>query len=67
MLKTYYQLTKPGIIYGNAMAAIAGFFLASKHQINLFLLLAMLIGLSLIIASSCVFNNFWDADIDAKM
>jgi protoheme IX farnesyltransferase len=67
MFKLYYQLTKPGIIYGNAITAIAGFFLASKGHINFLLLIAMLMGLSLIIGSSCVFNNVYDADIDAKM
>jgi protoheme IX farnesyltransferase len=67
MIKNYYQLTKPGIIYGNAMTAIAGFFLASRSHINFFLLIAMLVGLSFIIGSSCAFNNVWDADIDGKM
>lgn len=67
MLKAYYQLTKPGIIYGNALTAAAGFFLASKGHISWRLLLAMLIGLSLVIGASCTLNNVFDADIDAKM
>ncbi len=67
MLKAYYNLAKPGIVYGNAVTAAAGFFLASKGGVNFFLLVAMLVGLSLAIASSCVLNNVWDADIDAKM
>jgi protoheme IX farnesyltransferase len=64
---TYYWLTKPGIIYGNAITAGAGFFVASKGHVSLSLLLAMLIGLSLVIASACVFNNYIDRDIDAVM
>ncbi len=67
IIKTYYQLTKPGIIYGNAITAAAGFFLAAKAHINFGLFLVMLIGLSLVIASGCVFNNCIDRDIDAKM
>jgi protoheme IX farnesyltransferase len=67
VIKTYYQLTKPGIIYGNAITAAAGFFLASKGHINLVLFLAMIFGLSFIIGSSCAFNNVYDAEIDAKM
>jgi protoheme IX farnesyltransferase len=67
MIKNFYRLTKPGIIYGNAITATAGFFLASKGHISWFLFAAMLIGLSLVIASGCVFNNIFDADIDAKM
>ncbi|MFZ2832038.1 MAG: protoheme IX farnesyltransferase, partial [Minisyncoccia bacterium] len=30
MIKDYYSLTKPGIIYGNAITVVAGFMLASK-------------------------------------
>lgn len=66
-IKTYYQLTKPGIIYGNAIAAIAGFLLASKGHIQIGLFIAMLLGTCLIIASACVFNNYIDRDIDKKM
>ena len=66
-IRTYYSLTKPGIIYGNAIVASAGFFLASKGNINISLFLSMIIGLSTIIAGSCVFNNYIDKDIDAKM
>src|SRR5579859_5456309 len=67
MVKSYYHLTKPGIIYGNAITALAGFFLASKEHVSLMLMLSMLVGLSLVIASACVFNNIWDKDIDARM
>lgn len=65
--KMYYQLTKPGIIYGNAITALAGFFLASKGQVNFGLFVATLIGISLVIAAACVFNNYIDRGIDKKM
>jgi len=65
--KTYFSLIKPGIIRGNAIAATAGFLLASKGQIHFNLGIAMLTGLSLVIASACVFNNYIDREIDAKM
>ena len=67
MFKVYYQLAKPGIIYGNAVTAIAGFFLAAKGTINWPLFVAMLVGLSLVIGGACVFNNIYDRDIDASM
>lgn len=67
LLKTYYLLTKPGIVYGNAVYAIGGFFLASKFHSTLSLFLAMLFGISLSIASACVFNNYIDRGIDEKM
>ncbi|HWZ65435.1 MAG TPA: heme o synthase [Patescibacteria group bacterium] len=66
-MNQYYKLTKPGIVYGNSVAAIAGFLLASKTNINPGLGVAMLIGISLIIASACVVNNFIDRNIDSKM
>ena len=67
MFKAYYQLTKPGIIYGNALTALAGFFLASKGRVDWALFLSMLVGISLVIGSACVCNNYIDRDIDTKM
>jgi protoheme IX farnesyltransferase len=69
MIKKYYALTKPGIIYGNVMTAAAGFLMASAlhEQFDVWLLLALLTGTALVIASGCVFNNYIDRGIDAKM
>lgn len=67
MIKDYYSITKPGIIYGNAIAVAAGFILASKGHVDWRLMLATLIGLSLVVASGCVMNNYIDRDIDALM
>jgi protoheme IX farnesyltransferase len=67
MLKTYYRLTKPGIVYGNAITAIAAFVFASHQHIQFPLFFAMLIGLSFSIAASCVVNNVIDRDIDTRM
>jgi len=66
-IRRYYRLTKPGIIRGNALTAAAGFFLASGRNVDFILLLATLTGLSLIVASACVFNNYLDRDIDKMM
>lgn len=64
---TYYRLVKPGIVYGNAMTALAAFVFASQGHPHLPLLLAMLAGLSCAIAASCVVNNVLDRDIDGRM
>src|SRR3990167_3514634 len=65
--KKYYYLTKPGIIRGNVITAAAGFLLASKSEFILGTFVAMLVGISLVIASACVLNNYIDRKIDAKM
>jgi protoheme IX farnesyltransferase len=67
MIKLYYRLAKPGIIYGNAITAVAGFLLASRGEVNISNLIAMVVGISLVVASACVFNNYLDRDIDARM
>lgn len=66
-LKLYYRLAKPGIIYGNALTAAGGFLLASKGHVLFGDFLAMLVGLSLVIGSGCVANNYFDRDIDKLM
>jgi protoheme IX farnesyltransferase len=65
--KHFAQVTKPGIIFGNVLSAAGGFFLAAKGQVDPSLLLATLLGTSLVVASGCVFNNYIDRDIDVKM
>ncbi len=67
MPKAYVLLTKPGIIMGNAITSAAGFALASKRFFDPGLFLATVVGLSLIIASACVFNNHIDRYVDRKM
>lgn len=72
MIKTtnfnlYYRLAKPGIIRGNLITAVAGFILASGKEIHFTTLVLMVIGLALIIGSSCVINNYIDRGIDEKM
>lgn len=67
MIKTYYLLTKPGILMGNAITIAAGFALASKGHFDWWLMAATLVGLGCMISSACVFNNYIDRHIDAKM
>ena len=67
MFKQYLQVTKPGIIFGNLISVIGGFLLASKGSIDYTLFIYTLVGVSLVVASGCVFNNYIDMDIDKKM
>ncbi len=66
-IKTYISLTKPGIIMGNLITAAGGFALASRGVFDFSLLGFTLLGISLVIGSGCVFNNYIDRRMDAKM
>lgn len=65
--KAYYELTKPGVTYGNAISAVAGFLFASHGVIDWAMLFWITIGTTLVIGSACALNNYLDQDIDAKM
>jgi protoheme IX farnesyltransferase len=66
-IRSYALLTKPGIMMGNAITVAGGFFLASRGNIDWALFFFVVVGLCLLIASSCVFNNIIDRESDAKM
>ena len=66
-IKNYVLVAKPGIVFGNLISAAAGFFLASKGRVDGVALPATLLGISLVVASGCVFNNCVDRKIDQKM
>lgn len=76
-MKYYYELTKSGLVFGNLVTVIAGFLLGTRVTqgetavtvlaVNWWLLLATIVGIALVMASGCVFNNYIDRDIDAKM
>lgn len=65
--KDFVALTKPGILRSNILASFGGFWLASRWEIDWLLLVWVLLGTLLVMASSCVFNNFLDRDFDVKM
>lgn len=65
--KDFIAVTKPGIIRSNLIAAFAGFWMASRWEIDFGLMIMTLLGTMLVMASSCVFNNYFDRDLDVKM
>jgi protoheme IX farnesyltransferase len=67
IIKRYYELTKPGIIYGNLLTALAGFLFGSHWRLPLGLFAGTMLGISLVIASACVINNYIDRGIDDAM
>ncbi|HVO28499.1 MAG TPA: heme o synthase [Candidatus Paceibacterota bacterium] len=67
MVKEYYSLAKTGLVLGNVISVVGGFALGSPGAIDPGRLLATAAGIALVMASGCVFNNYLDRDIDAKM
>ncbi len=67
--REYITLTKPGIIRSNLFTTFGGFWLAAQGQLtsHWFLLLIVLFATSLVMASACVFNNYFDRDRDYLM
>ena len=67
MIKEYFDLTKPRMVCMNVLVAAAAFVFGSSGATNWPMLGAMVAGLALVVASACVFNNYADRFIDARM
>lgn len=65
--RIYASITKPGIIFGNLIAVIGGYFLGTQGTWNLSTFLPTLLGISCVIGSASAFNNVIDRDIDPLM
>ena len=66
-IKSYVLAAKPGIIFGNLITAAGGFFLAARGQIDIAVMLPTFIGISMVVACGCIFNNCIDRNLDRKM
>lgn len=67
-IQSFYQLAKPGIVYGNAMHILAtALFAAASSGFDWLAIGGALVGVSLVIASACVVNCVTDRVADAKM
>jgi protoheme IX farnesyltransferase len=67
VIKKYFLVTKPGIVFGNLVTAAGGFLLAAKGHVDFSALLTTVISISLVVASGCVLNNCIDRNMDRKM
>lgn len=65
--RDFVTLAKPGILRSNLIATFGGFWLASGWNVDYIHLLWTLLGTMLVMASSCVFNNYFDRELDTKM
>lgn len=67
MIKSFYRLTKPRMVFTNVLVAAAAFVFASPEILDWWLFSSMVAGLSFVVASACVFNNYADRFLDAHM
>ncbi len=67
MVRAYYKLIKPGIVYENLFTVLAGYLFATHFHISWSVLIGALLGMGCVIAGSCVLNNILDRGIDSKM
>lgn len=65
--RDYIAITKPGILRSNLIATFAGYWVASGWQVQYGRLILVLLGTMLVMASACVFNNYFDREMDMKM
>lgn len=68
-LQAYYQLVKPGVMYGNVLTGVAGYLFAAGH-FGIFSwgnFAATIFGMTLVVSAACVLNNYLDQDIDQIM
>lgn len=66
-LKDYYSALKPERTYANVMTTAAGFLFASQWHFSWGLLVATILGTTLVVLSACAVNNCTDRSLDAKM
>ncbi|WP_138495254.1 heme o synthase [Paenibacillus pinistramenti] len=65
--RDFVALTKPGILRSNLIATFAGYWLAAHWHIDFIMLIVTMIGTALVMAGACVFNNYYDREMDTKM
>jgi heme o synthase len=66
-IKTYYYMTKPGLIYGNLLTVLGGYLYGVIQHPDFITFVGVLIGSALVMASGTVFNNIQDRDMDQHM
>lgn len=67
IVRDYYLLTKPGIVYGNSWHVLGGILFAAGMWWSWTAAIGVLVGTALVIASACVINNLLDRRYDRHM
>ena len=67
LLKSYYQLCKPNVVYMMLICAFVGMLLAEQTVSSYFYLFIALTGIALCAASAAAINQVVDREADASM
>ena len=67
LLKSYYQLCKPNVVYMMLICAFVGMLLAEQTVSSYFYLFIALTGIALCAASAAAINQVVDREVDASM
>ena len=67
LLKSYYQLCKPNVVYMMLICAFVGMLLAEKSVSSFSYLIVSLVGIAFCAASAAAINQVIDRESDASM
>jgi protoheme IX farnesyltransferase len=67
LFRTYYYLTKPGLIYGNLLTVLGGYLYGAIQRPDFVTLAGVMAGSALVMASGTVLNNIQDRSMDQHM
>ncbi len=67
MMKAYYELMKPSILYLVLVTTFLGYYLGSKGEIHWIKLFELLLGSGMVCAGSAVLNHYLEREFDSKM
>ena len=67
LLKSYYQLCKPNVVYMMLICAFVGMLLAEKSVSSFSYLIVSLVGIAFCAASAAAINQVIDRNTDASM
>lgn len=67
VLKGYYELMKPGILYLVLITTFLGYYLGNHGQIHWIKLIKLLLGAGMVCSGSAALNHYLEREYDSKM
>lgn len=67
MIKGYYELMKPSILYLVLVTTLLGYYLGNNGQIHWIKLIELLLGVGMVCAGSAALNHYLEREYDSKM